>query len=254
MFEKRPPIDKSEYIFGLRPIVEAILAGREIDKILVQKELKNDVIKELYTLATDHKIPLVKVPLEKLNRVTRKNHQGVIAFLSSVMYASLDNILNELFSSGKTPLFLILDRITDVRNFGAIARTAECCGAHAIILPSRGGAQINGDAVKTSAGALNYIPICREENLKNTITYLQDSGVQVVACSEKTDLPFYSFDLKGPLAIVLGSEEDGVSPEYIKKANATLKLPILGKIESLNVSVAAGMALYEVVRQRTLAS
>lgn len=242
--------DPKDFIFGIRPVMEAISAGKEIDRILVQRDQHGQLLTELMMLADTHKIPVSKVPVEKLNKITRKIHQGVICFISSIVYASLDNLLSETFAKGEVPLLLILDRITDVRNFGAIARSAECSGVHGIVIPSRGSAQINSDAVKTSAGALNYIPICREENLKNTITYLKDSGLQIVACTEKTDIPIYDFDFKVPVAILMGSEEDGISPEYLKRAHASVKIPITGHVQSLNVSVAAGMALYEVIRQR----
>lgn len=244
--------DQKETIFGIRPVIEAINAGREIDRILVQKELHGNLMQELFQVASAHKIPLVKVPIEKLNKVTRKKHQGVICFLSSISYASLDNIISESFAAGKIPLVLILDRVTDVRNFGAIARSAECMGVDAIVIPSRGAAQINSDAVKTSAGALNYIPVCREENLKNTIQYLKSSGLSVVACTEKADKDLFSADLSGPVALIMGSEEDGISSEYLKLADVKVKIPITGNVGSLNVSVASGISVYEVIRQRSI--
>jgi 23S rRNA (guanosine2251-2'-O)-methyltransferase len=243
--------DNKEIIFGLRPVIEAIRAGREIEKILLQKDLISSAAAELINEATIHKIPYIKVPQEKLNSITRKNHQGIICFVSAVSYASLDHVINTVFQSGKIPLILVLDRITDVRNFGAIARTAECCGVHAIVIPSRGAAQINSDAVKTSAGALNYLPVCREENLKQTLSYMQECGLQIVACSEKAEQNLSDFDFTVPVAIVMGSEEDGISAEYLKKANATIKIPLTGKVHSLNVSVAAGMVIYEAIRQRS---
>jgi len=237
-------------VFGLRPVLEALQSGKEIEKIYLQRDAKNPLINELVSLASDLKVPVLKVPIEKLNKITRKTHQGVICYVSPITYASLDNVVSETFSQGKVPLLLILDRITDVRNFGAISRTAECLGVNAIVIPSRGSAEINSDALKTSAGALNYIPIIREENLKNTLTYLKDSGFQLVACSEKADKMIYQADFTPPLAIIMGSEEDGVSPEYLRKTDMMVKIPQVGKIESLNVSVATGMILSEVVRQR----
>ncbi|WMJ72474.1 23S rRNA (guanosine(2251)-2'-O)-methyltransferase RlmB [Cytophagaceae bacterium ABcell3] len=243
--------DKKDIVFGIRPVIEAIHSGREIDKIFVQKDQNSLLTNELIALAQEHGIPIARVPLEKLNKITRKVHQGVICYLSAIHYASLDNVISEAWNQGKEPLLLILDRITDVRNFGAITRTAECMGVNGIVIPSRGAAQINSDALKTSAGALNFIPVCREENLKNTLTYLKDSGIQIIACTEKAeDLPA-SVDMKGPVAIVMGSEEDGISPEYLKKADKKVRIPMTGKVGSLNVSVAAGMILYEVVRQRS---
>ncbi|MBL3654967.1 23S rRNA (guanosine(2251)-2'-O)-methyltransferase RlmB [Fulvivirga sediminis] len=242
--------DNKEYIFGTRAVLESINSGKEIDKLLVQKGLFNDLTKELMKEARAHNIPISQVPLEKLNRVTRKNHQGAIAFLSAVNYASLDNVINEVYQKGKEPFFIILDRVTDVRNFGAIARTAECSGVDAIIVPSKGSAAINNDAMKTSAGALNYIPVCREDNLKTTIKYLQESGIQIVACTEKTDSYIYDIDFKQPVAILLGSEENGISPEYLKMCNYRGKIPMAGNIASLNVSVSAAIAIYEAIRQK----
>ncbi len=232
--------------------MEALEAGKDIEKIYLQKNLQAAVLKELSELAHKAEVPVVQVPLEKLNKLTRKNHQGVVAYLSLVQYQPLQEIVIRLFEEGKTPLLVILDRITDVRNFGAIARSAACMGADALIIPSRGGAQINGDAIKTSAGALHTLPVCREANLKQTLRYLQGSGVQIVACTEKTDDVLWSetADFSGPTAILMGSEEDGISPEYLKIADQKLKIPISGPITSLNVSVAAGIVLYEVTRQR----
>ncbi len=241
-----------DVLFGIHPVLEAIRSGREIERILIQKEGSTSNLQEILTEAHARKVPVVKVPQEKLNSVTRKNHQGIIAFISAIHYSSLDNILQTSFQSGKSPFILILDRITDVRNVGAIARTAECCGVDALVIPSRGAAQINSDAVKTSAGALNYLPVCREENLKKTIEYLKESGLQIVACTEKADKNLADFDYTGPVALVLGSEEDGISEEYLKKADAVVKIPMLGKVKSLNVSVAAGMIVYEAIRQREI--
>ena len=243
--------EEKDMIFGTRAVMEAIKAGKEIESLLLQKDLQNELINELKDTAAAHGVSYVKVPVEKLNRVTRKNHQGVICFLSPITYASLDNVVNNAFAEGRMPLLVVLDRITDVRNFGAIARTAECLGADALVIPSRGSARINSDAMKTSAGALNFIPVCREANLKDTIRYLQESGIVVVACTEKAEQDVWQSNLQGPVALLLGSEEDGISPEYLKLADGQLKIPISGNIASLNVSVATAMCLYEVVRQRT---
>lgn len=242
---------KEDFIYGSRAIIEAINAGKEIDKLLLQKDVKNELTTELLIAARDFNIPVQKVPIEKLNRITRKNHQGVIAFISSVEYASLDNIISEAYSKGEVPLLIVLDRITDVRNFGAIARTAECVGAHGIVIPSRGSAQIGSDAMKTSAGALNFIPVCRADNLKTTLREIRDNGITVLACTEKATDLVYQHDLTVPIALLMGSEEDGISPEYLKLSDQLCKLPIKGKIESLNVSVATSVVLYEVVRQRS---
>ncbi len=242
--------NKEDFIYGTRAIIEAIDAGKELDKLLIQKDVRNELMSELVHMAKRHQVPFTKVPLEKLNRVTRKNHQGVVAFVSAIQYASLDNIISEAYQKGENPLLIILDRITDVRNFGAIARSAECAGAHGIIIPSRGSAQINSDAMKTSAGALNHIPVARAENLKTTIQEIQENGIQVIACSEKAENSIFELKLDDPVAILMGSEEDGISPEYMKLSDHAGQLPILGKIGSLNVSVATGVILYEVIRQR----
>jgi len=249
-FRPKRQEENKEAVYGIRPVIEAINAGKEIERLLIQRDQPSEVVRELIALANAHKIPITKVPEEKLNSITRKAHQGVICFISPIIYASLDNIISETYRLGKTPLLLILDRITDVRNFGAIARTAECLGVDAIIIPSRGGAQINNDAMKTSAGALNFIPVCREDNLKNTISYLKESGIQLVACTEKAEKEISSLDFSPPTAIIVGSEEDGISEEYLRKADAIGKIDIAGKVSSLNVSVAAGMILYEAARQR----
>jgi 23S rRNA (guanosine2251-2'-O)-methyltransferase len=242
--------ETKDLIFGTRAIIEAIKAGKEIDKLFVQKSLANELITELLGTAHQHQVPITKVPIEKLNKITRKNHQGAIAFLSAINYASLDNVISECFSKGKAPLFIMLDRITDVRNFGAVARTAECAGVDAIIIPEKGNAAISSDAMKTSAGALNYIPVCREKSIKSTVNYLKNHGIQVIACTEKTDKLLYSVDYTIPTAIVLGSEEDGISQEILTVCDKRAKIPMTGNIESLNVSVAAAIMIYEGIRQR----
>lgn len=243
---------ESDYIFGIRAIIETIEAGKELDRLFIQKNLSNPLIKELVQVAKRHHVPIIQVPVEKLNRITRKNHQGAVAFLSAIQYASLDNIIHDAYQRGAEPFLVMLDRITDVRNFGAIARSAECAGIHGIIVPTRGSAAANSDAMKTSAGALSHVPVCRADNLKSTITYLKESGVTIVGCTEKTDTFIYSLDLKGPICIIMGSEEDGISQEYLKLCDAKGKIPMAGKIASLNVSVATGIALFEVVRQKSL--
>jgi 23S rRNA (guanosine2251-2'-O)-methyltransferase len=237
-------------IFGLRPIIEAIQAGKEIDTLFIQKGLKNELFQELWQLVRAHKVNYKHVPVEKLNRLTRKNHQGVFAFISPISFHKTDSIVQEVFEKGETPLFLILDRITDVRNFGAIVRSAECAGAQTIIVPQKGSAAINGDALKTSAGALHNIPICREFNLKATIEYLKNSGLQIIGCTEKTENFIYQTNLTIPTAIIMGSEEDGISDEYLKLCDYKVGIPMKGNIGSLNVSVSAGVVLYEAVRQK----
>jgi len=253
-FNKRPKLNDKDYIFGTRAVIEAIHAGKEMDNIYIDKEVRNDLVSELMDLCKEQKVPFTKVPIEKLNRITMKNHQGVIAMVSAVSYASLDNVINEAYAKGKDPLILILDRVTDVRNFGAIARSAECAGVDAIVIPFKGSAQINSDAVKTSAGALHYIPVCRENSLKNTVEYLQKSGLQVVACTEKGKDLIYDTPMAQPLAIILGSEEDGISNDLIRTADFLAKIPTTGKIASLNVSVSGAIAIFEAVRQRSVNS
>jgi 23S rRNA (guanosine2251-2'-O)-methyltransferase len=252
MQTKEQKKETDNMIFGLRSVIEAVKAGKEIDRLFVQSGLKNELFGEMMSLLKKNNIPFQYVPLEKINRLTSKNHQGVVGYISSIEYHKIESILPAVFEKGKMPLILILDRITDVRNFGAIARTAECSGVDAIIIPSRGAAQINADAIKTSAGALHKVPVCREDDMKHVIEYLRESGLQVIACTEKAKENYYQQDFTLPVAIIMGSEENGISSEYLKLADAHAKIPLLGEIGSLNVSVAAGVLLYEAVRQRLL--
>jgi 23S rRNA (guanosine2251-2'-O)-methyltransferase len=237
-------------IFGIRPVIEALKSGKEIEKLLIQTNIKSAAAFELKDLLKELEIPFQYVPVEKLNKLTYKNHQGVIGFLSLIAYQPIEQVLPLVYESGKVPLFLILDRITDVRNFGAIARTAECAGVNAIIIPSKGAAQINEDALKTSAGALSKINVCRIDQMKPTIEFLQQSGIQIIACTEKAAKDIYEINYAIPTAIIMGSEEDGISPELLKIADELVNIPLYGEIESLNVSVASGIILYEVIRQR----
>lgn len=237
-------------IFGIRPMIESLKAGKEFDKVFVQIGLKGDLSGELFHLMKLGNILYQKVPLEKLNRITRKNHQGVIAFASLVSYQPVNEIVQMAFEKGESPLLIVLDRLTDVRNFGAIARTAECAGVHGIIIPAQNSAQINADAMKTSAGALNFIPISKVQNLSRTLDSLKESGVQLVAATEKASKSYTQVDFSLPTALIVGSEEDGISPAFLKKADQAVKIPITGKTESLNASVAAALMIYEVVRQR----
>lgn len=237
-------------VFGLRAVIEAVQSDKDIDAIYVQRGLTGGIYHELKSVLGEKMINYQLVPSEKLNRITTKNHQGVIAFISPVTYQRIEDIIPAVYEKGEVPLVLILDGITDVRNFGAIARTAECAGVHAIVVPVKGSAQINPDAIKTSAGALFKIPVCRQENLLKTVKFLQESGLQVVACTEKTSDYLYVPTYKEPVAIVLGSEEDGISNEIIRTADYLAKIPMFGEIHSLNVSVSAGVILYEAVRQR----
>ncbi len=238
-----------DFVFGVRPVLEAIDAGKEIDKVILQKDLTGNTTRELKSKLLEYKIPFQQVPPEKLNKITRQNHQGVIAFISKISYASLDHIVTSAFNFGQSPRIIILDRVSDVRNFGAIARTAEGLGFDAIIIPSRGNAQINEDAMKASSGALHYIPVCREQNLPTTITYLKECGIQVVGCTEKASESLYNLDLSGPVALLFGSEEDGISPALLKSADHLVQIPMNGKIASLNVSVSVAIVAAEVIRQ-----
>ena len=240
----------NEHIYGIHPVSEAVNAGSEIEKILVRKDLENDQVKELLRLAYRLNIPIQKVPVEKLNRITRKNHQGIIAFLSVVNYASLDNLISEAFGDGRDPVFLMLDRITDVRNFGNMARTAEGLGFDGIIIPAKGAAQLNSESMSASAGALMHIPVCRVKSLISTVNYLQNNGVRIICCTEKTNDPIYEVDLTGPACLVLGSEFDGISHEILDKADQRAKIPMYGEVDSYNVAVSMAIAGSELIRQR----
>ena len=242
--------EEKNFVFGIRAIIEAVEAGKTIDKLFIQKGLHNDLFAELWKLVRLKRINYKHVPLEKINRLTRKNHQGVFAFISPIDFHNIEDVVPALYEQGKNPLILVLDRITDVRNFGAIARTAECAGVDTILIPEQNAAAINADAIKTSAGALHNITVCRTWNLKLSLQFLKDSGIQLVACTEKTQDNMYKPDYTPPTAIIMGSEEDGVSPEFLKMCDARAKIPMNGKIASLNVSVATGVILYEVIRQR----
>lgn len=243
-------MDRSDYIFGLRPVMEAIEAAKSIDKILVKRELNGDLFRELLAKAKEYDIPVQRVPNEKLNRITMKNHQGVIAIISPVRYYDLDNLIASLYEEGKTPLALILDGITDARNFGAIARSAECAGADFIVIPERGSASVTSDAVRASAGALFHIPVCRVKELTSALSTLHNNGYKIVGASEKSDSIYTDVDFKVPVTIVMGAEDVGISNEVIRKCDELVAIPIKGKVGSLNVSVASGIMLYEAVRQR----
>lgn len=242
--------EKNEMIFGARAVIEAIQAGKEIDKVLIKKDIQSDLSKELLAALKDTFIPVQRVPVERINRITKKNHQGVIAFISPITYQRTEDIVSFLFEQGKNPLLIMLDGLTDVRNFGAIARTCECAGVDAIIIPNKNSVSVNADAIKTSAGALHTLPVCREANLRNTIKFLKDSGFKIIAATEKGDYDYTKADYEGPTCIIMGAEDTGVSYDNLALCDEWVKIPMLGTIESLNVSVAAGVLIYEAIKHR----
>jgi len=243
---------ESEFIFGLRPVMEAIREGKNIERLLIKQGLQGQLYHELMKEVREHSIPFQIVPVEKIDRHTRKNHQGVLAFVSLIEYQEISNILPAVFEKGEDPLILCLDGITDVRNFGAIARSAECFGVNAILIPEKGSARITADALKTSAGALNNLPVCRTRSLTKTIRFLKESGLKVICADEKSNKKIFNARLDGPIVLVMGSEDRGISRELSAFADETVRIPLKGKTESLNVSVAAGIILYEITKQRAL--
>ena len=245
-------VNANEMIFGVRAVLEALEAGKEIDKILVKRDIQSELSRELFSALKGRTIPVVRVPVEKLNRITRKNHQGVIAFISAVEYAHVDSLVPTLYEEGKVPFLVLLDGITDVRNFGSIARTCDCAGADAIILPVHNSVTVNADAVKTSAGALHTLPVCREKNITETLRYLKESGIRIVCATEKGTKSYTAADYTGPVCVVMGAEDTGIPVEHLRLCDDWVSIPQYGNIESLNVSVATGVILYEAVRQRNI--
>ncbi len=243
-------IDKTQYIYGIHAVLEAIDAGKDIDKIFLSKTLNNETAQEIADRARQLRVPVQRVPVQKIDRITRRNHQGVLAMMAAVTYYRVEDVVPQLFDAGENPFVVVLDGITDVRNFGAVARTCECAGVSAVVIPDRESVSVNADAVKTSAGALNYLPVCRERNLVNAVKLLRDSGFKIVGTSDKSQMPYTTADYTGPVAIVLGSEDKGISPEIMKLCDTQVLIPEFGHINSLNVSVAGGIMIYEVVRQR----
>lgn len=243
-------MQKDNLIFGIRAIIEAAQSGKEIDKIYIQKDTQGDLMRSLMKTLKEHQLSFQYVPVEKLNRLTTKNHQGAVATIAPISFISLENLILETFEKGVTPLFLMLDQLSDARNFGAIIRTAECCGVHGIIIPKHGSAPVNGDTIKTSAGAVFNVPICKVEHMKDAVMFLQGSGIKTLAATEKTEHLLYDVSLKEPLAIIMGNEEKGIHPSLLKMIDEKAKLPMFGTISSLNVSVACGAFLYEALRQR----
>lgn len=243
-------IDKTQYIYGIHAVLEAIEAGKDIDKILLSKTLNDETDRDISERARALGVPVQRVPVQKIDRITRRNHQGVLAMLAAVTYYRVEDLIPQLFDNGENPFIVVLDGVTDVRNFGAVARTCECAGVSAIVIPDRESVSANADAVKTSAGALNYLPVCREHNLVKAVRLLRDSGFKVVGTSDKSEMPYTHADYTGPVAIVLGAEDKGISPEIMKLCDTQVLIPEFGHINSLNVSVAGGIMIYEVVRQR----
>ena len=248
-YVRRERKDDDEFIFGVRAVIEAIKADREINKIMIQKGMNKDLFQELKDTLVDKNYYLQFVPVEKLNKVTENNHQGVIAYVAPVAYHKVEDLVEKMLEEGKKPCILVLDRITDVRNFGAIARTAECEGVDAILIPSKASVQVTSDAIKTSAGALNRIPVCKSDNIKDSLFYIQQCGLRIVACTEKTQTPLYQANLRGSVAIIMGSEEDGITNDFLNMADIKARIPMRGEIASMNVGVATGIVLYEKTRQ-----
>ncbi len=237
-----------DMVYGIRAVMEAINSGKEIDRIMVKRGLTGELFGELMELLKENGIRAQVVPEVQFAKFGRKNHQGVVAMLSPVSFVPLEELVTQIWERGESPFLVVLDGITDVRNFGAIVRTAECAGAHGIVVPSRGAARISSDAVKTSAGALMHMPICKVPNLYSAINYLKLSGVRVVAATEKTENCYTKANLKPPLAIVMGSEEKGIETSNLKLIPEQVSIPLHGNVKSLNVSVAAGLLLYEAIR------
>lgn len=247
-------MEKSDYIFGIRAVIEAIESGKSIDKVLVRRDLGGDLARELAGVLRQYGILSQRVPADRLNRITMKNHQGVIALVSPVTYHRLDNLLPSLYEEGRNPFIIALDGLTDTRNFGAIGRTADCSGVDGIVIPERNSVSVTPDAVKTSAGGLFYVPVCRERDIVTAVRLLRDSGVKVVGATEKGAVNYTDIDYTGPVAVVMGSEDTGISDDVLRLCDELAAIPMLGNIGSLNVSVAAGVLMYEVVRQRRQAA
>ncbi|MFA5469940.1 MAG: 23S rRNA (guanosine(2251)-2'-O)-methyltransferase RlmB [Bacteroidales bacterium] len=247
---KRPQGGGSDMVFGIRAVMEALNAGKEIDKIWIRKNLEGDLSRELSEVLKGYEIPVQRVPQEKLMHLSSKNHQGVVAFISPITYQRLDQLIPALYDQGIMPFVVVLDGITDVRNFGAIARSCACAGVHAVVLPQTGSVSVNADAIKTSAGALYHLPVCRERNLKESLRFLKLSGLKLIGASEKADKNYSDADYSGPLALVLGAEDQGIAPVHLTLCDEIVKIPVSGDIASLNVSVAGGILMYEALRHR----
>jgi len=243
-------MQKTTQIYGLRAIIEAVNSNEEIDKVFIQKGLKGDLMKELEGLLRRNEINMVYVPVEKLNRLTKSNHQGAVANISPISFHTIEELVEKANEKEGPALFLLLDQLSDVRNFGAIIRTAECTGVDGIIVQKKGAAPVTADTIKTSAGAAYKVPIAKVDHLKDAVFYLQASGIKIVSATEKTNDSVYDVSFKESIAIVMGAEDRGITPSILKASDYRAKLPLLGEIESLNVSVACAVFLYEAVRQR----
>jgi 23S rRNA (guanosine2251-2'-O)-methyltransferase len=239
-----------QMVFGIRAVQEAIAAGKNIEKVLIKKGLQGSLFQKFLEVVRENNIPFQFVPIEKLNRTTRKNHQGVIALMAPITYQDIEQVLPMIYDEGKDPFILVLDHITDTRNFGAIARTAECAGVHAIVIPDTGAAAITADAIKTSAGALHSIPVCRVKSLISSVEFLKGSGLKIVSATEKGAEDYNQVNYRGPIALVMGAEDKGVHPKILDASDIKSRIPIMGEIESLNVSVAAGILMYEILKVR----
>ena len=241
---------KDNLIFGVRPVIEALETGKQIERIYMKKGSDTPLTNRIYDLSREHSVPVQYVPIEKLNRLTFSNHQGVIAQIPPIEYADINDVLVDVLENNPLPLIVVLDSVTDIRNFGAIARSAECAGADAIVVSSKNSAPVNGEAIKSSAGALTYIPVCRVGSIRNTLKTLQQHSMQLVAATEKSDVMYYEASFDKPTVIIMGSEDKGISKEVLKMCDSQVAIPLKGKIESLNVSAAAAVLLFECVRQR----
>jgi 23S rRNA (guanosine2251-2'-O)-methyltransferase len=243
-------LNQPNLIYGKHPVYEALVAEKKLEKILIALDTKQGEIAEIRKLAKEQEIPVQMVPMQKLNAISKKAHQGIIGFLSLIQYFELEDVLMKAYDEGRTPLFLVLDHITDVRNFGAIARTALGANVDAIVVPAKGGALIGSDALKTSAGALNKIHVCKVKSLTEALDFFKLNGVRITATDMHTENYSYNEDFTVPIAIVMGAEDTGVSLQLIRKSDSIIKIPIDESLESYNVSVSAGMILYETMRQR----
>lgn len=248
-------MENNQIIYGIHPIIEALRSGKTIDKLMIQNSISNDTLRELKEEMKTSKqfIQVQYVPIEKLNKLTNNNnHQGVVAVSASVVYKDLEEIITKCKENKKMPFFVMLDHITDVRNFGAIARTCECASVDCIIVPCEGCAPINQDAIKTSAGALLRIPICKITNTKTTLNLLKQMDIQIFSATEKANKVYTCCDFNKPLLLIMGAEDKGISKDCLRMSDELIKIPLQGEIESLNVSVATGVILYEILRQRNI--